>query len=320
MMDDKYQCGKDTASTVANIVQQNIKPHLMTVKGTDGSTPVEVLVLPNGKEGMTVMGVKEFTAPYLTKPAHRKGHASLTTLDSLIDHTNRFKDSDSAIFVKDTTDAPCITTVFDYHRAGADADPRFCGHKGTYEFPMSEEWKAWAKADSKPLDMVDFAEFLEDRIVDVMPMPLFLTDPDTSPETQSDRDLYDLITKINGKPCGPDKLAALSKEAKINEDSKAEQSYDPQSGRMNVRFRTEHNDDNGKPVQIPDMFLIAIPIFKNGPAYRILVRLRYRLKGGSIIWSVSRHRPELAQEHAIAEACERVKTETGLPVFFGTHE
>jgi uncharacterized protein YfdQ (DUF2303 family) len=312
--------GSDTASTVAAIVTDHVKPQVMKVTGNGVGNPTEVLILPDGNRGLTAKSVKAFIDEYRTQPERREGTAVLTTLDSLIAHTNRFKDADSAVFVRDDPDSPAISTVFDYHRQGADADPRFCKHKAAYAFPLSDEWKAWAKAEGQALGMVEFAEFLEDRIVDVMPIPLFLTDNEAKPENQSDKDLLDLITKISGKPCGPDKLSELSRQAKINEGSKAEQSYDPQSGRVNVRFKTEHNDENGKPVQIPDMFLIAIPIFKNGPAYRILVRLRYRLKAGSIVWAFKRHRPELAQEHAINEACTRVANETALPIFHGAHE
>lgn len=49
-------------------------------------------------------------------------------------------------------------------------------------------------------------------------------------------------------------------------------------------------------------------------------RLRYRLDGGRVTWTVALHRPELVFRHAFGEACELVANETGLSVFRGSPE
>ncbi|MDE8453326.1 DUF2303 family protein, partial [Klebsiella pneumoniae] len=79
---------------------------------------------------------------YRTNPLRRAGTATMLSLDSLIDHVNRFKDADTVVFADDSRSAPSMTAVLDYHRAGASGDPRFGKHRSLYAFPLSDEWKA----------------------------------------------------------------------------------------------------------------------------------------------------------------------------------
>jgi hypothetical protein len=75
-----------------------------------------------------------------------------------------------------------------------------------------------------------------------------------------------------------------------------------------------------KPVKVPNLFLIGIPVFEGGPLYRIPVRLRYRLAGGRVTWIVRRYRPEAVFKDAFDEALARIGEATGLPVLRGAPE
>lgn len=84
-----------------------------------------------------------------------------------------------------------------------------------------------------------------------------------------------------------------------------------QTGAQNAR---------GETVDVPSMFIITIPVFKNsGDAYRIAVRLRTRTTGGLKffyeLWGIDR-----VFEQAFTEACEFAREETGLPLFYGNPE
>lgn len=71
---------------------------------------------------------------------------------------------------------------------------------------------------------------------------------------------------------------------------------------------------------MPSIFLIGIPVFNNGPFYRIAARLRYRKNGGKIVFWYDLWRTDRTFDHAFSEAVERVKVETDLPVFIGKPE
>src|SRR3546814_15949012 len=71
-----------------------------------------------------------------------------------------------------------------------------------FAFPLSDEWNAWADMDKKPMRMMDFAAFLEDRIVDVLDM---IDDEDSLPE-----DMQKFVNAVGGRIAGPSRLMDLS--------------------------------------------------------------------------------------------------------------
>ncbi len=311
------------ADAVANIVRAHIRPEILKIAGQEGQTETEILILPDANGGLRPHSVKNFLDEYRDKPERRKGVANLTDLDSLIAHVNRFKDPDSALFVLDKPDNAAIHAVLDYHPAGASSDPRFGAHRARYDFPLSEEWKIWSGVNAKSMDLATFAEFLEDRILDVMTPPDFLTDPANAPDkpkTESDQRLIDLVGKIGGKVCGPGRLMELAKGLRVHDQQTVKQAVNLSSGEGQIRFESEHRDADGKPINVPNLFLIAIPVFDKGALYRIPVRLRYRLSGGRIEWTLLMHRPDMAWTHALTEACDRAAAETDLPLFYGQPE
>jgi hypothetical protein len=71
---------------------------------------------------------------------------------------------------------------------------------------------------------------------------------------------------------------------------------------------------------VPGLFLIAIPVFKDGVVYRLPVRLRYRLKEGTVFWSYDIYRDDKAFKDAYDEICVQIEEETGSHVFVGQPE
>ena len=330
------------SQVIADILKDHFKPTVLKVTGREGEPETEILILPDGNGGLNAQSVKRFGDEYRDSPERRKGTAVMTDLDSLIAHVNRFKDADSALFGIDHPDAPGIIGVINYHERVNPAEgetppeddqpprPRFGDHRCRYDFPLSDEWKAWAAADGEAMEMVDFAEFLEDRIVDVMNPPDFLridfpqipdgTTDAPAPETDTDKRLHDLMLRIGGRACGPSSLMELSCGLKVNEAAKVAQTNNLSTGEVQIRFETEHQDADGKPLKVPNLFLLAISVFRGGPLYRVPVRLRYRLRGGTITWIMQMHRPDLVFNDAFDQACKRAAVETGLPLFMGQPE
>ncbi|WP_065332298.1 DUF2303 family protein [Tritonibacter mobilis] len=79
--------------------------------------------------------------------------------------------------------APALTCIADYHESGpidvtsVEGDPtaRHCHHRAIYDFPLSEEWKAWMKVSGQGLDKDDMGEFIEAQAKDIMdPTPAVL--------------------------------------------------------------------------------------------------------------------------------------------------
>jgi len=282
-------------------------PEIKTV--TYGEKSAEVLILPEGKRAHDI---KPFLDKYLTAPERRQGTAVVTQLNSFIDHVNRFKDNDSVIFANNDMNNPSLTAVIDYHKAGFEGDPRFGEHRTHYKFPVSKEWAAWIRQDGESFEQADFAAFIEDRIGDV----LHPSDGDTD----ANEKLKELAALLGGNFAGPSTLVALSKNLHINEASRVKNSNNLSTGETSIIYETEHLDEQGAPVKVPNMFLIGVPIFVGGDIYRIAVRLRYRIRNGKISWSYNLYRIENVFEDAFDGACKEAKERTELPLYLGSSE
>lgn len=295
----------NVAQTAASLVETYYKPQLLQVKGQEGDKAVEVLVLPTG---LTAHSVKKHQDEYRDKPERRKGIANLKDLPSFIAHTLRFADEDSALFANNDMEKPSLTCVFDYHRRTAEGDPRFGTHRAHYAFPLSDEWKAWKAKDGEPMSQADFAEFLENRISDV-----------TAPENVSEA-LTALAQLLGGTFASPSKLVELSRGLNVHEGAQVKQAVNLSSGEATIQYVSQHQDDTGAPLKVPNLFLIAIPVFVAGPLYQMAVRLRYRLRSGTISWFYELYREDKVFEHAFDEACKRAAEESKLPLFIGSPE
>lgn len=287
------------------LVEDYLKPELRFIK--EPGTGVEAPVIL-GKDGIGQFPAALFN-DYRAKPTRRVGTATLLDLDSLIAHVNRFKDGDTVLFASDARTSPSILAVLDYHRAGAEADPRFGHHRARFAFPLSDEWSAWAAGNKKPMRMVEFAAFLEDRIIDVL-----------DSGTELPEDMSRFVKAIGGNIASPSKLMEIAVGLKVHEKSNVGETVNLSSGEGEITFVSQHTDAKGAPLKVPNLFLIGIPVFKNGPAYRIAVRLRYRKSDGGLSFWYEMWRDDRVFDDAFNEALGRVRDETSLPVLLGSPE
>jgi len=296
----------------SDFITEHLKPAILPVEDPD--TGITVLAVVS--DGSVNPLAANFFDGARDNPRFRRGTASMTSLDSFIAHVNRFGDFDSAVFADDSRTAPKLTAVLDYHRAdegGEHGDYRHGKHRTAFAFPLSDEWKAWIKANSVVMNMGQFALFLEDRIGDIA------IAGDEFPEDVT------RFVNVNG---GVDSIAdfatlvELSRGLKVYEQAQVEEATNLASGEGHIRFSVEHETRNrtGGTVKVPTMFFIAIPIFNKGPFYRIGARLRYRKTAEGVKFWFDLYRADRSFDHAFAEAVQRVDAETPASVFFGAPE
>lgn len=307
----------DVFKATREFISDNLKADLTTVTDPLSGTPVIAVVGAGG--GIEPLPASFFDSGLLS-PRFRRGTAAMTSLDSFINHVNRFGDDDTAVFADDNRASPKLTAVLDYHRADfGEGISRGVGqfrhgkHRTTFSFPLSDEWKAWTKTDGTVMSMGQFALFLEDRIGDIA------LAGDEFPE-----DVLRFVN-VNG---GVDSIAdyatlvELSRGLKVYEQANVEEAPNLASGEGHIRFSVEHETRGrwGGTVKVPTMFFIAIPIFNKGPFYRIAARLRYRKTAEGVKFWYDLYRADRSFDHAFAEAVEKVGAETPASVFFGAPE
>jgi hypothetical protein len=297
------------------------------VSGGDSAfQSAHLLALPLGRKIHDITAEMRAAAEYL-KPARRRGTATLTTLDSLIDWANRFKGANSVLFADTNAKAPSLTCIADYHHEGpvevgsdgSDLTARHGQHRGVYKFPVSDEWAAWTAISGKAIDKDALSEFLTDHARDLLdPTPHLLTGSgEAAPWEQTMLRETVLQNTRFGQVID---LLKISRSLSIRETSDLTLIKNQQTGEQQVQFLNEHRDPDGRPIDIPGLFLIAIPVFRVGPAYRLAVRLQYRKSGPAIAFTLTVHDRQRAFDDAIGEAMAAARQGTGLPLFEGYPE
>lgn len=272
----------------------------------DDAHPVLVASVPKGRE---LASVKRFLDEYRDAPERITGTATLHDEASFVAHVNEMKLPTTRTFCDRLAKPPQLVAVYDYHEVTEKTQkPAFGKHRARWPLTMSEEWDAWTEKNGKAMNMVEFSEFLEQHMPDV-----FWGD-----ERSDYTNL--LIEKLELRLASPSALINLARNLAVNVDTGVRNAVTLQTGEIALTYVETHRDHEGKPVTVPNAFLIAIPVVFGGPLYQVLARLRYRVQGPKIVWFFELHRIDLVLESALKEICERVADETERPVFLGTPE
>jgi hypothetical protein len=164
-MNDRNDTPKySDTEALAAFVKDQLEPTLVDVNSGTSET-ASVMVVPKGWE---LKSVKPFLDENREHPERRKGRATLTDLESFIEHVKRFASPASAIFlVRDKSGAPFLVSVLDYHSPGADSPAGWCQHRGEYAFPLDPTWVAWTALHDKPQPQAQFCAFLDEHLGDM---------------------------------------------------------------------------------------------------------------------------------------------------------
>lgn len=297
----------------------------VTPPSQGGSIPY--VIVPDGRK---IESLKRILDDYAVKPDRRVGTDKVQDLVSLQEWTNRHKDVGTVLFCDTTRETPKLLTIVDYHQpvnqTGADDKPvtvdgdataRFAKFRALYDFPLSEQWKAWREIDGKVMDQGDFAAFLEDRVLDLI-APDVSQDGDGVEAIKLPPQVAELLVRLGGKCAFPNDIVTLSRGLDVTSNARTVQRVDMQTGEGSLVFDDKHEGTAGTKLTIPRLFMICIPLFDKSPFhYRIPVRIRYRL-GGGIKWTLTLFGADVVIDMAIKEAAESVKKDTSVPLFYGT--
>lgn len=290
------------AEAVADIVRA--VPSVITL------SEKSVILLPSVDGPAKLVPSIDLLRAYDTRPRRRAGLARLDDLASFEAHVKRHRAPNSALFA--SKDGPALLAVFDYNDPGPEAPgettARFGQHRAEYRFPLSDEWKAWSARSLATLTQSAFAEFLEDRAVDVI-------EPKRASTSTSE-----LCASLDLALASPARIMELSRGLAVRVNSKIAAAVNLASGEGQFTYATEHQDEQGASLKIPKGFLISLPVFEKDAPYQVLVRMRYRVKDGHVAWTLAPHDLPRILSHAFDLAAKNAAQSTGLPLFFGSPE
>lgn len=317
---------ENIAQTLRDVIAEQAECSFLT--GEDTLNSAWVLSVPTGRRVEDITDKIRTAAQYL-KPARRKGRAQLATLQSLIDWANRFKGETSILYADPNRAKPSLTCIANYHGAGeamqddATADPaaNHADHRGIYAFPLSKEWQRWMAISGQPLDKAEMGQFIDDNAKDFIdPSPRLLGQGSKDDAEPWEQRLMDVSRKIDERFGQYIRLRQMSRAFEVHEASNLVATRNPNTGEASISFVNEHRDAEGQPIQIPGLFLIAIPVFESGVAYRLPLRFQYRKSGAQVKFTLTVYDPERAFDDAFSEALETATEATALPLLLGTPE
>ncbi len=247
------------------------------------------LLLPKG-DGWEVKDMSE-TIPTPVRP---KGTVTMHDLASFIAICKRFGVVEGSMIYCDADYSASTVTlraVFDDHESALDAGHR--QHRAVYSPRQSEEWKRWTGNNGahKAMGQVEFALFLEENAKD--------------------------ITTADGYPSGAAMLAmALTLEA--TGEKRLRSGIRLQSGGVQLEYIDKEDEATVQKMQVFEKFRLGIPPFFRGQGYALDARLRYRVGNGAAKFWYELIRPDLVLAAAVDDEIAKIRTETGLPLVFGT--
>lgn len=270
--------------------------------------------------GVKLQSLKPLFDEWLRVPERMRGTTTLFELESLAAFVNRHKREESLIFIDDSDPLkPSISVVFDAHQPesvrlttaaaegelGQEPEPGWQEFRAAYSFPMTPEWEAWHGVSGKWQTQGSFAEFLEERIDEVL-------DPSEAGEAATK-----MAEKLGFTLAGPTKLLDVSRGLHVRVNQNVVNAQNLTTGEIQVVFEEKHEAAGGGPSKVPGGFAIIVPVFRGGALYRIPVRVRYRIESGRVLWQLLPHRLDRVFADAIEGAAVDLRAKTAVPVLRG---
>lgn len=252
-------------------------------KTVDGGN-IPYAIIPVGYE-LKPLGALIFNEHRAT-PQRAKQAVSVLDPESFIEYYTLFHDENSRTFADEQK--LNVQSVLDYHGAAAGGGPRWGDHKLTLTLRHSEEWKIWTGKNNKPFTQMEFAEFLEQNSIDI-----------TSPSSAS---MIDLARDLEGKTEVEFGGGARTADGQI---------------RFKYSETTRATVGSGQ-IEIPEQFIVTLPVFIGGTRIAMKAFFRYRLTQGKLSLYFTLMRPEEVMRQAFAAARDKIATDLSIKIINGS--
>lgn len=199
----------------------------------------------------------------LPSPRRLKGKRDLRDVKSFIALYNEFKTASSKLY--GTVTPPKFVGVLNDSAASA---PGWADHRVEYSCPLTIEWQTWTGKNKQPMSQVDFAQFIEDNLPDLVEGAQMLEVSRTLEATK----------KVN-----------FASGIRLSD------------GQNQFTYEEEIQGAAAKgQMKVPETFQLGIPVFEGGDRYAVTARLRYRIdQGGRLVLWYDLERPHKILEDAV---------------------
>ncbi len=278
----------------------------LTTELIEGANKPFIITGPNGRqfiakpEGNDRWGTEEIqprpNEGRVFLPKHITQAVQLQNTASLVDYVNRFKDHNTVLFAD--IDNNTILGVIDYHKEAEDNPPeeaaRLTKHTARLHIPHSLEWQTWKAIDGKLMSHVEFATFLEENAMDIMPLPQPREPSEDAPTT----------------------LLELCRELQVRGTYGANSAV-RNGDYTNVEMQKGDDVSTKRNVQLPLSIDLLIPVYFGEPAVNMTAFMRRKVSDGSLYLGIKLMRPENARQDEFRRIVDEVGAEVGLTTLYG---
>lgn len=228
----------------------------------------------------------------MAHPRRKTGTVTARTVQSFVDYVKRHKSEATIAFAADTG---VVTAVLDHHEpvfADEGGDTAAAGwgqHRAVLQRPQTPAFKAWTGANGRPLSQLQFAEFLEDRMREVV------------------------------EPNGAD-LFELAKFFQASQNVSFSSARNLANGEVQLHYVEELDGRNGAGDRgVPTQFVVRLQPYADSEAFDLAARLRWRLADGkvSFVFHLDEQLVDLLDEEH-EKAVATVEEQTEITVVRGT--
>lgn len=236
-------------------------------------------------EGGSVKIIDPAADALLEQPRRKAGTTQVRDVDGLAYLWDKQALPESELFAD--PDRATITAVLNADAGAGDA-AGFRDHRIVLQLQRTPAWNAWASLDGRLLVQQEFAEHLEDRLVDVV------------------------------RPTGAEMLElAQSFEASTSVEFKSAVAVS--SGQRSLTYEETTSARAGQKgsIEIPTSFDLALRPYDGSDQYKVTARFRYRIRDGRLSIGYKLERPEDVLRSAFDDVRDTASQACDRPVLLG---
>jgi len=263
----------------------------------ESSGPIPIVIaskMVGDTETLDAVDLVPYLEKYAAKPDRKRIHVTLTDADSFIAYLNEQKEKTTRIFATEADiDARsfCFEAPIDFIE-GTGGAASWITHTVKLELETTPEFNTWTSRDGAFFGQVDFAEFLDDNLIDI-------TDPPGA-------DILEVVQNLQVK-------TDVAFRSNIRLDN----------GDVQLLYE-ETSEQSGAgakgSIDVPTKFTLNIPVFRGTEPTPIDARFRYRLDrdNGRVRFGYRLSQVDRLVEAVVNVTAERIEKETAVPIFKGT--
>jgi hypothetical protein len=213
---------------------------------------------------------------FQARPNRIQHQAVLDSSTAFVNYVNRFKGSQTSVYLDIVSEEPSFLAVIDHHGAGV---PDWRDHRASFTPRVSLEWKAWTTLHERgPVSQQDLLAFFEDNLNDLFnPAPSVML---------SHLQKFELVEKH-------------VYQSAMNLDN----------GNIAVTYI---KDGQPKKVEFPHSIQLRIPVLENEEGIHVDGRLRYKTSEGRISFTFQfKQNPSRILRDTLREQAQRIRDDLG---------